>query len=136
MYRNAINMVQIAVATCFAFASPSAIGIVLSPVESSTITDENGDGAPEIVGFGFGHPDDPRNKRTLVQKAGGEYPYERRSVAEFSLAGLSTVEFAAFTLYFHNTLDKPSTFEAFLAAGDGEIHLSDFALASPSLGSR
>jgi hypothetical protein len=130
-------------AFCFVFFSAFLIAgtssgdsIVLSPVQSATITDENGDGAPEIVGLGFGHPGDPNYGLTLVQKGGGQFPYERRSVEEFSLSGISAVESATLTFSFHNADATSATFETFLGLGDGQVQLSDFSLSSMALGSR
>jgi hypothetical protein len=126
---------------CFFFFSAFLIAgtssgdsIVLSPVQSATITDENGDGTPEVVGLGFGHPGDPNYGTTLVQKGGGEFPYERRSVEEFSLSGISVVESATLTFSFHNSHATSTTFETFLGSGDGQVQLSDYSMSSMALG--
>jgi hypothetical protein len=129
---------------CFFFFSAFLIAgtssgdsIVLSPVQSATITDENGDGTPEVVGLGFGHPGDPNYGTTLVQKGGGEFPYERRSVEEFSLSGISSVQSATLTFSFHNAADAISTtFETFLSSSDGQVQLSDYSMSSMALGPR
>jgi hypothetical protein len=114
-----------------------ATATILSPVQSATITDENGDGLPDVVGLGFGHPGDPNYGTTLVQKGGGQFPYERRSIEEFSLLGLSTVQSATLTFSFYNSNGASSTtFETFLTAGDGQVQLSDFSASATSLGSR
>ena len=124
-----------ALSAVLAFASMEQIAdaAIVSPVQSATITDENGDGTPEVVGLGFGHPNDPNYGTTLVQKSPG---FERRSVQEFSLSGISGVQSATLSFYFYNSLIPPSTFETFLTGGDGQVQLSDFSSVSPSLGPR
>ena len=109
---------------------------ILSPVQSATITDQNGDGTPEVVGLGFGHAGDPNYGTMLVQKSGVQSPYERRSVEEFSLSGISAVQSATLTFSFYNSLGTSSGFETFLTVGDGQVQLSDFSLSSTSLGTR
>ena len=117
----------------FAILEKDVNATIVLPTQSATITDENGDGTPETVGFGFGHPGDPNYGTTLVQKSPG---YERRSVEEFSLSGISAVQSAALTFYFRNAVIASSTFETFVTNGDGQVQLSDFSSISPSLGSR
>ena len=96
------------------FMAQIASASSLLPVQSATITDENGDGTPEAVGFGFGHPGDPNYGRTLVQKGAGQFPYERRSVEEFDLSGIFSLSSATLALSFYNSNGTSSTFEAFL----------------------
>jgi hypothetical protein len=92
---------------------------------------------PEVVGLGFGHPGDPNYGTTLVQKGGGQFPFERRSVEEFSLSGLFGGQSATLTFSFHNSNGASSTtFETFLTTGDGQVQLSDFSVAATDLGSR
>lgn len=97
---------------------------IVNPVVVGTITDENGDGSPETVGLGFGHPNDPNFGTMLTQKSPG---FERRSVEEFTLTGVPSVQTASFLFRFRNSnTTQPATFELYLAAGDGALSLSDF----------
>jgi len=118
-------------------SSRVALADVLSPIQSATITDENGDGVPETVGLGFGHAGDPNYGTTLVQKYVGQSSYERRSVEEFSLEGFSAFGSATLTFGFNNSiLNRSTVFDTYLTTGDGQVLLSDFSLDSTELGTR
>ncbi|HEX8295531.1 MAG TPA: hypothetical protein VF593_04485 [Chthoniobacteraceae bacterium] len=53
------------------FAVSAGHAAIINPMFSATITDENGDGSPEAVGLGFGHPQAPNYGTTLAQKSAG-----------------------------------------------------------------
>jgi|GEM_PF-6835806 len=132
--KNPNSLLAVAV-LIFQFSHLTAVAGLLQ-MQSATLTDENGDGVAEALGLGFGHPGDPNYGTTLVQKGGGQFPYERRSVQEFTLSGITIVQSATLTFSFYNSNGTASTFDTFLTAGDGQILLSDFSLASTQLGSR
>lgn len=121
-------------AACLTFGSSNEAGAetILPPLFAATVTDEDGDGIPEAVGVGFGHPDPPQYGTTIVQKSN----YERRAVEEFDLAGFTAFQSAVLTFTFYNSNSTPTTIATFFGAGDGLIALSDFSGASMDLGSR
>ncbi|MFL6514246.1 MAG: hypothetical protein ACJ8M1_04415 [Chthoniobacterales bacterium] len=123
----------IALAVGFALTVNAA---VLSPEQSATITDENGDGIADVVGVGFGHPGEPNYGTTLVQKGEGQFPYERRTVEEFDLSNISVLQSATLTFSFYNPSGSPASFTTLITIGDGQIALSDFSSAATDLRAR
>jgi hypothetical protein len=121
-------------AACLTFGSSNeaVAQTILPPLFAATVTDEDGDGIPEAVGVGFGHPDPPQYGTTIVQKSN----YERRAVEEFDLTGFTAFQSAVLTFTFYNSNSTPTTIATFFGAGDGLIALSDFSGASTDLGSR
>ena len=130
---------MVVLATCIASAClvQLAKGVVLDPVESATLTDENGDGSPDVLGMGFMHPVQyPGYGTLLVQNFPEQPPYERRSVEAFSLAGITAVQSARLSFNFYDGSDTIILFETFLSGGDGQVLLSDFSIPMTNLGSR
>jgi len=105
----------------------------ISPLYSATITDENGDGSPDSIGLGFGHPDAPNYGTTLVQFQPGVY--ERLTIFEFSLSSIpSSVATGVFQFSLSASVNILSA-SIYTFAGDGQITLSDFSTSGTLVGS-